>query len=87
MCLIMFFLLVLLMISDIVDWKYKFTTWSTSIPIPILTLPNILHSKGNQKMKFDQLIDYNKRNIFLQKSCKNQGRETSSKPSFVFKFD
>ena len=34
-------------------------------------LPNISQSKGNQTMKFGQLIEYNKRNIFLQKSCFN----------------
>ena len=33
-------------------------------------LPNISRSKNNQIMKFDQLIEYNKVNIFLQKSCK-----------------
>ena len=32
-------------------------------------LANISQSKGNQKMKFGQLIEYNKRNIFLQKLC------------------
>ena len=31
-------------------------------------LPNISQSKGIQTMKFGQLIEYNKRNIFLQKS-------------------
>ena len=31
-------------------------------------LPNISRSKGNQKMKFGQLIEYNMRNIFLEKS-------------------
>ena len=30
-------------------------------------LPNISQSKGNQIMRFDQLTEYNKRNIFLQK--------------------
>ena len=30
-------------------------------------LPNISKSKGNQVMKFCQLIEYNERNIFLQK--------------------
>ena len=38
--------------------------------IAILVLPNISQSKGNQTMKFRQLIEYNKRNIFLQKSCR-----------------
>ena len=37
--------------------------------IPVHILPNISQSKGNQTMKFGQLIEYNKRNIFLQKLC------------------
>ena len=36
------------------------------------TLPNISRSKGNQTMKFGQVIEYNKRNIFLQKSRKGR---------------
>ena len=32
-------------------------------------LPSISQSKGNQTMKFGQLIVYNKINIFLQKLC------------------
>ena len=39
--------------------------------ITIHTLPNISKSKGNQTMKFGQLIEYNNRNIFLEKSCTN----------------
>ena len=39
-----------------------------TIAIHILT--NISPSKGNQTMKLGQLIEYNKRNIFLQKLCK-----------------
>ena len=34
-------------------------------------LPNISSSKGNQTMKFGQLIEYNMRNIFLEKSAQN----------------
>ena len=47
-------------------------------------LPNISQSKGNQAMKFVQLIEYNNRNIFLQKSCRKLGNETSFRPLFVF---
>ena len=32
-------------------------------------LPNISQSKGNQAMTLGQLIDHNKRNIFVQKLC------------------
>ena len=38
--------------------------------IAIHILPNISQSKGNQTMKFYQLIEYNKRNTFLQKICR-----------------
>ena len=38
-----------------------------AIAIDILT--NISQSKGNQAIKLDQLIEYNKRNIFFQKLC------------------
>ena len=33
-------------------------------------LLNISQIKGNQTMKFDQLIEYNKRNIFRHKPCR-----------------
>ena len=46
----------------------KFTTSQREKQtIAIQILPNISQSKGNQTMKFSQLIEYNKRNIFLQK--------------------
>ena len=38
--------------------------------IAIYILPNISQTKGNQRMKFGQLIEYNKRNIFLEKLCR-----------------
>ena len=37
--------------------------------IAIHILSNISQCRGNQTMKFGQLIEYNKRNIFLQKLC------------------
>ena len=52
--------------------------------IVIHILLNISQSKGNQTMKFGQLIEYNKRNIFLQKVCRKWGKETSSKPLSLF---
>ena len=48
------------------------------IKIPIL--PNIPRSKGNQKMKFSQLIEHKMRNIFLKKSFIKCGGETSPRP-------
>ena len=52
--------------------------------IAIHILSNTWQSKGNQTMKFDQLIEYNKRNIFLKKLCRKWGKETSSRPFFNF---
>ena len=40
--------------------------------IPIHILPIILQSKGNQTMKFGQLIEHNKRNSFLQNYAENE---------------
>ena len=37
--------------------------------IAIHIWPDISQSEGNQTMKFGQLTEYNKRNIFLQKLC------------------
>ena len=39
--------------------------------IAIQILPNISQSKGKQTMIFGQLIEYNKKNIFLKKLCEN----------------
>ena len=44
------------------------------------TLPNISRSKSNQKRKFGQLIEYNMKNIFLEKSYIECGGENSSRP-------
>ena len=43
-------------------------------------ISNISRSKGNQTMKFGQLIEYNMRNIFLEKSYTKCGGETSPRP-------
>ena len=48
--------------------------------IVIHILPNISRSKGNQTIKFGQLIEYHMRNIFLEKSYTKYCRETSSRP-------
>ena len=52
--------------------------------IPIHIFPNVSQSKGNQIMKFGQLIEHNKRNIFLKQLCGKGGRVTSSRPLFIF---
>ena len=48
--------------------------------IVIHVLPNISRSKGNQILKFGQLIEYNTRNILLEKSYTKCGGETSTRP-------
>ena len=46
--------------------------------------PNISRSKGNQTVRFGQFLEYNIRNIFVQKSCGKWGSENSSKTLFAF---
>ena len=43
-------------------------------------LPNISRSKGNQTIKFGQLIEYNIRNIFIEKSYTKCVKVTSPRP-------
>ena len=43
------------------------TSQSGLQPIAINILPNISQSKGNQTMKFGQLIDYDRTSYFLKK--------------------
>ena len=43
---------------------------------------NISRSKSNETMKSGQLIEYNKKNIFLGKSYTEYGGETSPRPFF-----
>ena len=44
--------------------------------IAIHMLSNVSRSKAKQTMKFGQLIEYNMRNIFLEKSFTKCDRET-----------
>ena len=48
--------------------------------IAIHIMPNISRCKGNQIMKFGQLIKYDMRNIFLERSYTKCGRETIPRP-------
>ena len=43
-------------------------------------LRNISRSEGNQGTEFDQLTEYNIRNIFLEKSYTKYGGETIPRP-------
>ena len=51
---------------------YDVTTWKTNN----CNLPNISRSKSNPTITFGQLIEYNMRNIFLEKSYTKYGGET-----------
>ena len=49
---------------------------------------NIVHistTKGDQAMKFVQLLEYNVRNIFLGKPYRKWDRDTSCRPLSIFK--
>ena len=48
--------------------------------IAIHTLPNISRIKGNQTMKFVQLIEYDTRKNFLEKSYSKCDGETIPRP-------
>ena len=43
-------------------------------------LPNISRRKGNEKLKFNELIEYSIRNIFIEKSYRKCGGETIPRP-------
>ena len=45
--------------------------------IAIYILPNKSRRKGNQAMKFGQLLEYNMKNVFPEKLYTKCGRETS----------
>ena len=51
------------------------------LTIAIQILPNTSRSKGNQNMKFGQLIEYNTRTIFLEKSFAKCCGKTDPRPS------
>ena len=48
--------------------------------IAIHILPNISRSKSKQAMKFGQLIEYNMKNIFVEKSYTKCAGETIPRP-------
>ena len=48
---------------------------SVSLSMILIILPNISRCKGNQAMKFGQLIDYNMRNIFLKNDTQNMAEK------------
>ena len=48
--------------------------------IAMQILPNISRSKDNQTMELNQLIEYNMRNVFLEKSYTKCSGETIPRP-------
>ena len=48
-------------------------------------MPNISRSKSNKTMKFCQLVEYNKRNIFLKNLVENETRRLVPDLFLVFK--
>ena len=68
------------------DWKYKFNFLSYDVTKREANkckthIVQYLTKKSNQKMKFGQLMEYNMRYIFLEKSCKKCGGEIFPDPS------
>ena len=57
------------------------TTQPVEQSIAIHILPNVSRSKGNQTMKFGQLIN-NMRNIFPENSYTKYGGETIPRPFY-----
>ena len=57
--------------KDLIRKISLISKFMTSQPgfITIAILPNISQSKGKQKTKFGQLMDYDKKNVFLQNLC------------------
>ena len=45
-------------------------------------LPNIARSKGSKTIKLGHLLEYNMRNIFVEKSYTKCGGENSTRPYF-----
>ena len=69
------------MISEFLSRLSKFMTSQPGYEAIVMhILSNILRSKDNQTMKFGQSIEYNVRNIFVEKSCTKCGGETISRP-------
>ena len=62
---------------------YNITTWFTNNYNTLLS--NISQSKGSQPMKFGQLIEYKKKNIFFKNYAENEGKKTNYRPLFFTK--
>ena len=56
---------------------YHIANWEI---IETHTLSSVSRSKGNQTIKFGQLVEYNIRNIFFENSCPKCDVETTPRP-------
>ena len=65
--------------------NFKIYDFTTSLTNYCNTHIDQYLTKQRQTDNKTWLVSYNNRNIFLQKPCRNLGRETSSRPFFVFK--
>ena len=65
-------------IYDVTDWTTN--NYNTYIG-------QISTSKGNQTMKLDQLIEYNRRNILYEKSYTKCGKKASSGPFIKYEIE
>ena len=50
--------------------------------VQIHILSNLSRSRGNQTMKFGQLIEYSMKNIFFEKSYTKYGGEAGPRPFY-----
>ena len=76
--------------KDKVNFKiYDVTTWVQhgKQTIAIYIFPNISRSKGNQTMKFNQLTEYNMKNIFLKNYTKSVAEKLFPDPFLKIKIE
>ena len=66
----------MMLISKFMTWQPDYQANATHV------LPNISRSKGSKAMKFGHLLEYNMRNIFVEKSNTKCGGETSTRRYF-----
>ena len=67
--------------KDEINFKiHDVTNWIINNCNTYVILANISKSKGNKTMKFGQLIEYNMRNIFVEKSYTKCAGETIPRP-------
>ena len=66
----------------VISYSTFLTSQTGKQTLTIYILYNVLGSKGNQAMKFGQLIEYNRRNIFLEELYRKCVGEASPRPFY-----